>query len=115
MHTDDTNYTEKLSSSPLNRAKRSARKTSFRRLQDKLKKLGCKMVITSIPLEGEDFLAVGILTEDRQNGLLMSRQAELIPGPVICSAVLLGALLKDLPLESRSSTSFCGSLHSEKR
>ena len=66
----------------------------------KLKKLGCKnAVITSIPLEGR-LSAVGILTEDRTEWFTYEPTGRAYPGTGdLFSAVLLGALLKDLPLE----------------
>ena len=72
----------------------------LQKIAAKLKKLGCKnAVITSIPLEGS-LSAVGILTEDRTEWFTYEPTGRAYPGTGdLFSAVLLGALLKDLPLE----------------
>ena len=77
----------------------SCGKEKFLRITEKLKNLNCKnAVLTSIPLE-DRLSAVGILDGDEADWFTYEPTGRAYPGTGdLFSAVLLGALLKGLPL-----------------
>ena len=105
------NYTESclLTGEPYEEA---CSEEKFRQIAEKLRSLGCKSaVITSIPLS-ETHSAVGVMEADRTGWFTYEPTGRAYPGTGdLFSAVLLGALLKDLPLQKAAEAAHCFVAH----